>query len=394
MTLRSVYEDPRTTTRDPALLAKRAGTTLKSAKAFLADEASAQTAEQWRRPSSRAAYTAYAPTGAPEGHWQADVIFFDDYRGVNDKRKAILTVLNTTSRFALARPLLNAKAGTVAAAMEDILDELARLRKKVTVLRVDGGGEFKGAFAQLMRERGITIDNSEPFTHYRLARTDRWHRTLRKRIGEHFEREQTHRWIDALPDIVANMNATPHRTLTELFGEQTAPEDVTIADEREIRAAEGRRAREVREATDKLGIVPGETQVRLLVRQTKAALKDGFAKGQRAVWTPETYTVLERNGPNSWVVDVPGNEVKIFPSWALKVVDMERLQSGQTSRSSGKKVDVAVERAKRMEARNISEEEQAAALAAPARPRRERAARVDYAALVKGSGRRTYTLYT
>lgn len=220
------------------------------------------------------------------------------------------------------------------------------------------------------------------------------HRTLRKRIGEHFEREQTHRWIDALPDIVANMNATPHRTLTELFGEQTAPEDVTLADEREIRAAEGRRAREVREATDKIGIVPGETQVRLLVRQTKAALKDGFAKGQRAVWTPETYTVLERNGPNSWVVDVPGNEVQIFPSWALKVVDMERLQSGPTGRQTqGKKVDVAVERAKRMEARSISEEEQAAALAAPARPRSERAVRRDYAAMARGGGRRVYTLY-
>ena len=391
MTLRSVYEDPRTTTRDPVLLAKRAGTTVKSAKAFLADEASAQTAEQWRRPSSHAAYTAYAPTGAPEGHWQADVIFFDDYRGVNDKRKAILTMLNTTSRFALARPLLNAKAGTVAAAMKDILDELARLRKKVTVLRVDGGGEFRGAFGQLMRERGITIDNIEPFTHYRLARTDRWHRTLRKRIGEHFEREQTHRWIDVLPDIVANMNATPHRTLTELLGEQTAPEDVTLADERKIRAAEGRRAREVREATDMIGIVPGETQVRLLVRQTKAALKDGFAKSQRAVWTPETYTVLERNGPNSWVVDVPGNEVKIFPSWALKVVDMERLQSGPRQ-TQGEKVDVAVERAKRMEARNISEEDQAAAIAAPARPRRERAVRRDYAAMARGGGR-VYTLY-
>lgn len=381
MTLRGVYENPRTTTRDPALLAKRAGTTVKSAKAFLANEASAQTAEQWRRPSSRAAYTTYAPTGAPEGHWQADTVFFDDYRGANDKRKAILTVLNTTTRFASARPLLNVKAETVAAAMEDILEELARMRKKVTTLRVDGGPEFKKEFARLMEERGVAIDRSEPMTHYRLARTDRWHRSLRKRIGEHFEREQTHRWIDALPDIVANMNATPHRTLSELLGRATAPEDVTAADERVIREAEGRRAREVREATDQLGIVPGETQVRLLVRQTKAGQQDGFAKSQRAVWTPELYTVLERNGPNSWVVDVPPGSVKIYPSWALKVVDVGMLQR---SMRKGQKVDVAVERAKRMEARNISPAENAAALAAPAQPRRERAKKVDYAAMAKG----------
>ena len=147
MTIRSVYEDPRTTTRDPALLAKRAGTTVKSAKAFLRAEGSAQTVEQWRRPSSRASHSAYAPTGAPAGHWQADVVFLDDCKGVNDKRRAILTVLNTTSRFAVARPLLNAKASTAASAMENILVELQARRKRITVLRVDGGGEFKKEFA-------------------------------------------------------------------------------------------------------------------------------------------------------------------------------------------------------------------------------------------------------
>ena len=40
------------------------------------------------------------------------------------------------------------------------------------------------------------------------------------------------------------------------------------------------------------------------------------------------------------------------------------------SRRGGAKVDIAVERAKRLESRNISEEETAAALAAPAAPKR------------------------
>ena len=49
------------------------------------------------------------------------------------------------------------------------------------------------------------------------------------------------------------------------------------------------------------------------------------------------------------------------------------------------RVDIPVARAKRQEALNISEEEQLAALAAPARPKRERAPRVDYKALAKGN---------
>ena len=111
MTLREVYDNPKTTTRNPALLAKRAGVTVKSACAFLATQTGAGVRTAWRRPSREQ----FAPAGGPAGHWQSDVMFLDDYRGVNDKRRAILTVLNTTSRFAIARPLLNTKAASIAA---------------------------------------------------------------------------------------------------------------------------------------------------------------------------------------------------------------------------------------------------------------------------------------
>ena len=200
MTLRSVYEDTLTSTRDPALLAERAGVTVQSAKTFLRDEASAQITRQYNKPSPEN----YAPTGDLQGFWQADVIAFKDYKGVNAQRMAILTVLNTTTRFAYARPLLNKKADKATEAMVSILDEADPPR--MSCLRVDNGVEFKGKFRTMMRERGIPLETTEPYTHYRLARTDRFHRTLRKRLGEHFERADTHRWIDALPAIVANYN--------------------------------------------------------------------------------------------------------------------------------------------------------------------------------------------
>lgn len=379
MPLKSVYEDPLTSTRDPTLLAKRAGTTVKSAKAFLRDQASSQVARQWRKPSASSG--AYAPTGAPPGHWQADVIFFEDYQGVNARRKAMLTVLHTTTRYAVVRPLLSAKAEKTAEAMRSVLEEIAGSRRQIKLLRVDGGGEFKKDFAALMREQGIELEVGEPNTHYRLARTDRFHKTLRQRIGEHFERAGTHRWIDALPDIVVNYNGTPHRTLTELLGRPTAPVQVTAAQERVIRQAEGVQASEVRERVDRLGIGPG-TQVRLLISRTREGARDKHAKSQRRVWTADLYTVLERNGPNSFVVDVPAGEVRIWPFYAMMVVR----KALKSTPAGGKKVDVKVERAKKLEARNISEEEQAAALAAPAQPRRARAKKVDYAKLAGKKG--------
>jgi len=383
MTLKSVYEDPRTSTRDPALLAKRAGVTVGSAKSFLRDQTSSQVAQQWRKPAASSGV--YAPTGAPPGHWQADVIFFEDYQGANDRRKAMLTVLHTTTRYAVVRPLLSAKAEKTAEAMRSILEELAgsptSRRKEIKVLRVDGGGDFKKSFASLMREQGIELEIGEPNTHYRLARTDRFHKTLRQRIGEHFERADTHRWISALPDIVRNYNSTPHRTLTELLGLSTAPSQVTAAQERVIRRAESVQASEIRARVDRLGIVPG-TQVRLLISRTREGGRDKHAKSQRRVWTSELYSVLARNGPNSFIVDVLAGDVKVWPFYALQVVK----KSLKSIPSGGEKVDVKVERAKKLETRNISVEEQATALSAPARPKRERAKKVDYALLSKGLG--------
>jgi hypothetical protein len=305
---------------------------------------------------------AYTPTGAPAGHWQSDVTYLEDYKGVNDRRKAILTVLNTTTRFAIARPLLAATSEKTAEAMRSILAEIAAAKQQIKVLRVDGGGEYKDAFRELMRSAGIELEVSEANTHYRLARTDRLHRTLRERIGEHFERASTHRWIDALPAIVENLNSAPHRTLTELLGRPTAPNQVTAAQERLIRQAEAVEASEVGAFVDGLGFKLGETKVRLLVSRTREGVRDQHAKSQRRVWTSETYTVLGRAGPNSFTVGVPAGEVKVWPYYTLQVVK-KALASTATA---GPKVNIRVERAKRLENRNISEEEQAAALAAVA----------------------------
>ena len=54
-----------------------------------------------------------APTGAPAGHWQSDVIYFDLLKGKNNMQKAILTVLNTTSRYAYARGIRSIKSEVV-----------------------------------------------------------------------------------------------------------------------------------------------------------------------------------------------------------------------------------------------------------------------------------------
>ncbi len=158
---------------------------------------------------------------------------------------------------------------------------------------------------------------------------------------------------------------TPHRTLSEVLGRKACPADVTAKEENIIRADEIERASALGLATDIAGIIPGKTFVRVLRSKMKGG--SSFDKGQLATWSSASYLVLDRNGVNSFVVDVPAGEVAIWPVHSLLVADPKEVI---TQAKSGQKVDIAVARAKRLELRNVNEEEQEAALTAPASKKR------------------------
>ena len=367
MTIKSVFDDPATTTRNPELLAKRAGVTVKSAKAFLRDQAASQITRRAVKPPS----SAYVPTGGPRGEWLGDVIYLTAYAGVNKKRTAIFTLLEVNSRYVYARALTKATAAKTAEAMEEILAQNATETSPdgvapILEVRTDGGPEMAGEFAALLKARGIRHTKGQPGTHERLARLDRYHGVLRRQLGELFARRNSHVWVDALQGLVDNHNRSPSRALdaadpTGQTRSVTAPIDVDEKKEELLRVADSTRAASVRRAVDAMGIKPG-TKVRLLTSRLKRAPK--YVKGQEATWTPELYPVVSREGPNAFRVDVPPGEVSVWPVHSLQVV---RKALGQST-PAGPKVDKAVVAAKKKEALSISEEEQAAALAAVTPP--------------------------
>ena len=373
--LSTVYADPATTTRSAALLAKRADVPIAHARAFLRDQASSQV----RRRASKPSAADFSPTGDIPGTYAADVIFLADYAGVNAARTCILTLQQVNTRYVMARALTKATSAKTAEALADILEQNAKdfEEKKNTSpilkLRTDNGGEFAGEFAKLLAMHEIPHEKVEAETHTRLARIDRFHRTLRMMIGELFSVRGSHVWYDKLPELIANFNGRPSRALGGLSPDEIGPEEEQI-----IREMDLERAQKVRAIVDDSGVRPG-TRVRLQYSKTKMGGKDKFSKAHEVTWTPEIYEVVKRVGPNSFLVDVPRGEIKIWPLHSLQVVD-----KSLELKTDGPRVVKAVVRAQRLEARNISPEEVKTALEAPARPRRERAARIDYKKLALG----------
>jgi transposase InsO family protein len=251
MTLRDIYDDAKTTTRNPSLLAKRAGVTVKSAQAFLRNQTANQVSQRAVKPPE----SSYAPTGGPYGEYLGDTIFLTDYAGVNAKRASILTIMGANNRYAYARamtaPLTSAKT---AAAMVEMLDENAAspggTTSPILSLRTDGGPEFSGDFSALLKKRGISLSKGEPGTHEQLARLDRFHRSLRQMIGEVFAITDSHQWYKVLPDLIANYNDRPNRGL----GVGVAPADVGLALEQKIISHDLARASRVRAETDNSGV--------------------------------------------------------------------------------------------------------------------------------------------
>jgi hypothetical protein len=392
--IEKIYRDPVTSTRNATLLAKRANVTVKEAKAFLASEVSASVNKKWTKPS----LSMMAPTGGEAGHWQSDVVYFDILKGKNDKARAIVTVINSTSRYAYAMPLTNNKSETVCEALEVILKLMKRDGKEISVLRVDGGSEYKSAVPPMLAKHSIELEKSEAFTHMRLARTDRFHRILRERLGALFERDDANRWVDALQDIITNINNTPHTTLSKILRKEVTPASITPKQEEIIRMTELVQAKTVENnlKTITKNVEFNRTRCRLLISKTKSGIQDKFAKSHRNTWTRESYYILGANGVNSYVIDVPHGEVSIWPIHSLQIlsnedsdkessveVDAEFADMLKTSKpKENKRVNVPAARAARLEERNISSDEQLANLAAVSDKRRS--ARVNYKALATG----------
>jgi hypothetical protein len=374
-TLSEIYNDPKSTTKNPAILAKRAGVSQALAKRFLSNLGSAQVTKAHTAPHP----DSYVPLSQPVGTYVGDVIFFKDFSSVNKGFGAIFTLINSNSRYAYCRPIkvdhlshtsttrMGVTSKKIADAMRSILEENSR-DKAATILALvmDNGPENAGEFLTLLDSEDIEINKLEPRVHERLRRLDRFHRTLRLMIGEIMAQRNSHVYIDVFDDIVANYNSRPHRTLSKILGKPTSPIEVTESDELALREYDLTKVERIQNETPD---ITGK-KVRILMSRTNYGTKsEKTTKSNDQTWSSEIYDVLERVGPNSFRLNTTGLDPRNWPIHSLLVVSGATVQ--QTPKQASTSVNRKVIAAQRLESRNISPEEQQAALSAPARPKRE-----------------------
>jgi hypothetical protein len=315
-TFATVYENPKLGLRRSApALAKATGRTQAAAREFLRTADTAQAQKAWRRPPA----LAYSTTGGPTGEYQADTVHLAGFASVNRGFAAILTLVEATTRYVYARALKSASAEAAAAALYSILEENAvDGAPTIRSLVIDGGGEFKGATRALIDRYGIKVNLAAARTHQRLARVDRYHRTLREQIGRLIStRSGRPVWHDKLASLVTGYNTAKHRTL----GMSPAEMNASPAAARALRSVDRERAVSMRKAVtrraERDGLRVG-MWVRVVLNRYKA-----FSKSSDATWS-EPVKLLARIHNNAWAIDpktlAPASEAPalVYPTYMIQ----------------------------------------------------------------------------
>jgi hypothetical protein len=122
-------------------------------------------------------------------------------------------LIDTFSKVANCIPLKTKTADEVAAALDKIISSMPITPRK---LLVDAGGEFSGtsnAIYNIIVKKYKMLIYVLTDSDHKAAVVERFNRTLRDRLRRYMTENHTKRWIDYLPEAVANYNATYHRSI-------------------------------------------------------------------------------------------------------------------------------------------------------------------------------------
>ena len=141
----------------------------------------------------------------------------------NDGIHYLLFAIDIFSRKLWVKPLKNKTAKTVLSAMREILSE-----EKPKKIRSDKGSEFNNQwFKKYMKDNNIYFFVTQNPAKANFV--ERSQRTIRTALFRLMRQKRSYRYIDDLNNIVANYNASPHRSLNYI-----AQNDVNKANEADV----------------------------------------------------------------------------------------------------------------------------------------------------------------
>ena len=161
----------------------------------------------------------------PGQQLQCDLVDCSAYKQNNKGTRYLFCCIDVFSKYAWARPLQTKRGVETAGAMEEIL---AELNEPPLAVESDKGSEMRAKpFQQVLSERGIRFFTSEN-DDIKASIIDRFQKTLQTMIHRHMTATRSHAFVDVLPALLRNYNATYHSAIG------MAPRAVTDANAEQV----------------------------------------------------------------------------------------------------------------------------------------------------------------
>jgi hypothetical protein len=242
-------------------------------KAFL----KSRTTHQLHRPVKRnRKLEKYIVAQAPLDTYQVDLLDYQKYSRQNEGNRYILLAVDIFTRKAFAEPLTSKTPQETARKMNAILEH-----GTPNVIFSDNGNEWKGAYAELLKERNINQIFNELGDHQSLGIIDRLSRTIKEVIARHFTETEEVNWTRALTSIINSYNNSPHSALENIKPAQATQRENKL----KIGTINYLKQEHNNEIDKKQSLRVGDT-----VRIQKQ--KGTFEKGYSITYSPEVHRVI------------------------------------------------------------------------------------------------------
>jgi IS30 family transposase len=143
---------------------------------------------------------------APIGHYQCDLMFYDQHKVLNRGYHIILSMIEIPTRIGYIEPLKNKQGSSIIQAMEKIFNRI--VHKPVNIV-MDKGSEFIDSRVQkFLNKRDISFDYADTDDKHKMGMIERFNRTIRGYFQKYFTLHNTFKWVDIIQDIEYNYNHT------------------------------------------------------------------------------------------------------------------------------------------------------------------------------------------
>lgn len=215
----------------------------------------------------------------PGQQLQCDLVDCSVYKQHNAGTRYLFCCIDVFTKYAWVRPLQSKRGVETAAAMEDILDGL---KEPPLSVQADKGTEMKARpFQKVLLERGIQFFTSEN-DDVKSSVIERFQKTLQTMIHRHMTANRTRAFVNTLPALLRNYNATYHSAIG------MAPKAVTEANAEQVWLrlyGPDQKKMHKKWKTNITRVLELGDHVR--ISKTRRA----FAKGYTGHWSKEIFTV-------------------------------------------------------------------------------------------------------